>query len=228
MRAQVVYGDDPAGVTIDLSRHADAPARWRANRCERGRGYFTALWQRGSSRSKRNIRFAGSWRARMPRARSRAWRMFKKRRAPALSGCNRLTTSNATSFADKNDLEEPLGAAEKSRGACRRRGAREGSPIACARSISRGRSHEPRRRRDAIRRRRVCDRAARVKSAPLDLTEHDFDQLAIVSPGIEARAREAQKQAQLAVVAAHTVKPTLQTKAAPPAGTAYGTRAVRL
>ena len=40
----------------------------------------------------------------------------------------------------------------------------------------------------------------RVQSAPLALTEDDFDQLHIVSPALERDAREALRQAQLAVV----------------------------
>lgn len=38
---------------------------------------------------------------------------------------------------------------------------------------------------------------------PLELTERDFDQLAIVAPDLETEAREAQRQAQLAIVAQH-------------------------
>jgi hypothetical protein len=44
---------------------------------------------------------------------------------------------------------------------------------------------------------------ARVKSAPLDLTEADFDQLAIVSKGLETEGREALRHAQLALVQTH-------------------------
>jgi hypothetical protein len=64
------------------------------------------------------------------------------------------------------------------------------------------------------------DRAAfeiahqRVKSAPLELDGADFVQLGIVSTQLEADAREAQKQAQLAIVAQREPAP-VQTKAAP-------------
>jgi hypothetical protein len=58
----------------------------------------------------------------------------------------------------------------------------------------------------------------RAKSAPLELTEHDFDQLATISTRQETEAREAQKQAQLAIVQANAAKSApLQTKAAPAA-----------
>jgi hypothetical protein len=40
----------------------------------------------------------------------------------------------------------------------------------------------------------------RVKSAPLELTESDYAQLAIVSPALEREAIEAVRQAQLAIV----------------------------
>jgi hypothetical protein len=52
---------------------------------------------------------------------------------------------------------------------------------------------------------------ARMKTEALALTESDFDQLAIVSPRLEADAREALTQAQLAIVRAHALKSTAQT-----------------
>jgi hypothetical protein len=46
----------------------------------------------------------------------------------------------------------------------------------------------------------IDDAYGRMKSAPLTLTAADFDQLAAVSPRLEADGREAQRQAQLAIV----------------------------
>ena len=54
---------------------------------------------------------------------------------------------------------------------------------------------------------------ARMKSMPIELTESDLDQLAIVSPRLEADAREARKQAQLALV---RPTPALVTKSVTP------------
>jgi hypothetical protein len=57
----------------------------------------------------------------------------------------------------------------------------------------------------------------RVTSSPLELTEHDFDQLGIISKKSEADAREALKQAQIALVEANAAKAAaLQTKSAEP------------
>jgi hypothetical protein len=53
----------------------------------------------------------------------------------------------------------------------------------------------------------VFERAhARMTSSPIDLTEHDFAQLEIVSKTLETHAREALRQAQLAVVAVPLTK----------------------
>jgi len=46
----------------------------------------------------------------------------------------------------------------------------------------------------------------RKDHAPLELTPRDFDQLAIIAPELETAAREAQRQAQLAIVAQHRTK----------------------
>jgi hypothetical protein len=54
-----------------------------------------------------------------------------------------------------------------------------------------------------------------VKAAPLSLTEFHFDQLAIVSPRLETDAREAVRQAQLAIVRANQT-PAPVTKSAEP------------
>jgi hypothetical protein len=57
-----------------------------------------------------------------------------------------------------------------------------------------------------------------AKSDPLSLNEWHFDQLAIISKRRETDAREAQRQAQLAIVTAHRVTSApLFTKAAPAA-----------
>jgi hypothetical protein len=56
----------------------------------------------------------------------------------------------------------------------------------------------------------------RVNSAPLEMTEHDFDQLALVSGVLEADARAALREAQLAIVRANQAPP-IATKSAPPA-----------
>jgi hypothetical protein len=57
----------------------------------------------------------------------------------------------------------------------------------------------------------------RAQNAPLDLTEDDFDQLAVISTRAEADAREALRQAQLALVAARAEPAhVLQTKSAEP------------
>ena len=53
---------------------------------------------------------------------------------------------------------------------------------------------------------------ARMRQAPLELTDADLAQLAIIDPGLEARARAALRDAQLAIV--HKHMPALQTKAA--------------
>ena len=54
---------------------------------------------------------------------------------------------------------------------------------------------------------------ARVKNAPIELTEPELDQLAIVSKTLEALARERKRLAQLALVQPAT-DPTLTTKRA--------------
>lgn len=56
-----------------------------------------------------------------------------------------------------------------------------------------------------------------AKSAPLDLNAWHFEQLAIISPVAEMRAREAQRLAQLAIVQSVTQKstPPLRTKSTP-------------
>jgi hypothetical protein len=51
---------------------------------------------------------------------------------------------------------------------------------------------------------------ARMRLAPIELTESDLDQLATVDPVLETKGREAKRQAQLAIVQQHT--PTLQAK----------------
>jgi hypothetical protein len=60
----------------------------------------------------------------------------------------------------------------------------------------------------------VFERAhVRMKTAPLELTEADFDQLGIVSPGLQTEAYEARRLAQLALVPP-VPDPPLVTKAA--------------
>ena len=55
---------------------------------------------------------------------------------------------------------------------------------------------------------------ARMRLAPLELTETDFTQLAAIDPELETQGRAAQRQAQLTLVQQHT---PIQTKAASPA-----------
>jgi len=55
----------------------------------------------------------------------------------------------------------------------------------------------------------------RMRRAPLELTEADFEQLETIDPALETKGREAQRQAQLSLV--HKHMPVLQTKDASPA-----------
>ena len=53
----------------------------------------------------------------------------------------------------------------------------------------------------------------RLRQAPLELTDVDLAQLAIIDPALEVKGREAQRQAQLAIVRQH--QPVLETKQMP-------------
>jgi hypothetical protein len=59
---------------------------------------------------------------------------------------------------------------------------------------------------------------ARLRLAPIELSETDLEQLATVDPALETKGREAKREAQLAIVRQHTAPPlqTKSIKAAPP------------